>query len=363
MNTLESRHEKIRNATVLLLFLVISAVFIGMIWDFLLAVLMAAIFSGLSNPVYERLLRLFGGRKTPAAGATLLLVLLFIATPLAFFTVVVVSQASNVHQSMAPWVHEFLNESGGTDKFYESIPFWDRLEPYRELITKKLGEVTAVVSSFLANSLSAATRGTADFLFKLFVMLYSMFFFLIHGRKVLDEAMALLPLREQDKADLLDKFVSVSRATLRGTLVIGFVQGGLVGMAFYVAGIKGAAFWATITAVLSIIPGIGAPLVWVPAVVYLLAVGRVGPAIGLFVWCAFVVGMADNFLRPILVGKDTKMPDILVLLSTVGGIVLFGAVGLVIGPIVAALFIAVWRIYRETFGDLLSGTRTSDVEG
>jgi predicted PurR-regulated permease PerM len=106
-------------------------------------------------------------------------------------------------------------------------------------------------------------------------------------------------------------------------------------------------------AVLSIIPGIGTALVWVPAVIYLFSVGRTLPAIGLLLWCAIVVGMADNVLRPLLVGKDTEMPDLLVLLSTFGGLALFGAVGLVIGPVIAALFLAMWRIYSDTFGGLL----------
>jgi predicted PurR-regulated permease PerM len=355
--------QKIRYLAVLLLFLGISAVFLGMIWNFLLAVFMAAIFSGLSYPAYERLLRFFKGRKALASGATLILVLLLIVTPLVFFTGIVVSQALSISESVTPWVREFLNEPSDSEKFVEWIPFWDRLEPYREQITKKLGEVTGAIGSFLVDSLSAATRGTVDFFFQLFVMLYSMFFFLIHGRTILDDVMRLFPLPEQDKADLLDKFVSVSRATLKGSLVIGIIQGSLAGLAFYVAGIKGAAFWGTIMGILSILPGIGAPLIWVPAVIYLLAVGRIGPAIGLLLWCALVVGTVDNFLRPLLVGKDTKMPDLLVLLSTVGGISLFGAVGFVVGPVIAALFLAVYRIYGETFGDLLSAPQSVDGGG
>jgi predicted PurR-regulated permease PerM len=162
---------------------------------------------------------------------------------------------------------------------------------------------------------------------------------------------------------MLNKFLSVSKATLKGTLIIGIVQGGLAGIAFAVVGIEGAAFWGTIMAVLSIIPGIGITLVWLPAVGYLFAVGQIVPATGLFLWCAVVAGTADNFLRPVLVGKDTQMPDILVLLSTFGGIFMFGVVGFVIGPIIAALFIAIWRIYGEAFSDLLSAPKASEVEG
>ncbi|MGD2154684.1 MAG: AI-2E family transporter, partial [Gemmatimonadales bacterium] len=166
-----------------------------------------------------------------------------------------------------------------------------------------------------------------------------------------------MPLAPEDENRMVERFTSVARATIKGTLVIGIVQGGLAGLAFAVAGIEGAVFWGTIMVVLSIIPGIGTALVWVPAVIYLFAVGRVGTAIVLFIWCAAVVGTVDNVLRPWLVGKDTKMPDLLILLSTLGGLLLFGAVGIVVGPIVAALFVTVWDIYGLAFKEYLPEVR------
>jgi predicted PurR-regulated permease PerM len=267
-----------------------------------------------------------------------------------------------ISQSASPWISEHLREPTELGKLIERIPFLDKIEPYKAPIMENLGELASVVSSFLVNSISAATRGTVGFFFDLFIMLYAIFYFMTHGRELLDQIMQYVPLPQQDKVLMLDKFVSVSKATLKGTLIVGIVQGGLAGLAFAVVGIEGAAFWGTIMVVLSIIPGIGTALVWVPAVIYLFAVGRVVPAVGLLLWCALVVGTVDNFLRPILVGKDTQMPDILVLLSTLGGLFMFGAVGFVIGPIIAALFVAVWRIYGETFGDVLS-ERASEGEG
>jgi predicted PurR-regulated permease PerM len=287
---------------------------------------------------------------------------LVIATPLVLFAGIVASEASSISQSMEPWLNKQLEQPREWDQMLEGIPFWDRIAPYREPITAKLEELTSAFGSYLVNSLSAATRGTADIVFKLFVVLFSMFYFLTHGREVLDHVMRYVPLEERDKTQLLDKFVSVSKATLMGTLVIGIVQGGLAGLAFAVVGIKGAAFWGTIMAVLSIIPGVGTALIWGPAVIYLFAVGRIVPAVGLLLWCALVVGTADDLLRPALVGKGTQMPEILVLLSTFGGIFMFGALGFVIGPVIAALFIAVWRIYGEVFGDLIRGPQTPEGE-
>ena len=359
----EQTRKSLQRACVVFLFVLISAIFMRLIWGFLLAVVMAAIFAGLTYPLYTRLLRLFRGRKPAAAAVTLVVVFLLVVVPLVFFTEVVGEQAVQISQSVRPQVSGFLHKFDEPGAPLDWIPFWDRLEPYREQITKKLGDFAGAISAFLVNSLSAAAQGTLRFFFDLFIMAYSMFFFLMHGPEVRDQVMRLFPLEEADKELLLGKFVSVSRATIKGTLVIGIVQGGLAGLALAVVGIKGAVFWGTVMAVLSIIPGIGTALVWVPAVIYLFMVGRTLPAIGLLVWCAIVVGTADNVLRPLLVGKDTEMPDLLVLLSTFGGLALFGAIGLVIGPVIAALFLAMWRIYSETFDDLLMTPEAAADEG
>ena len=162
-----------------------------------------------------------------------------------------------------------------------------------------------------------------------------------------------MPLSNEDEALMLQRFASITRATVKGTLVIGIIQGALAGFAFWVAGIDGAVFWGTIMAILSIIPGIGAALIWVPAVIYLIATGQILAGLLLFAWCASVVGTIDNILRPILVGKDAKMPDLLILVGTLGGLFLFGPIGFIVGPIVCGLFLTVWEIYGATFKNIL----------
>ena len=152
---------------------------------------------------------------------------------------------------------------------------------------------------------------------------------------------------------MLARFTSITRATVKGTLVIGAIQGALAGVAFWVAGIDGAALWGTIMTILSIIPGIGAPLVWVPVVIVLFLNGQYLTATLLLVWCAAVVGTIDNFLRPVLVGRDAKMPDLLILIGTLGGLFLFGPIGFIVGPIICGLFLTVWDIYGATFKEVL----------
>jgi predicted PurR-regulated permease PerM len=215
------------------------------------------------------------------------------------------------------------------------------------------------ISGFLINRLSAVTVGTVNFLFMLFIMLYTMFFFLIDGHKLIEKMLYYLPLQDEDERRMLDKFASVTRATLKGTAVIGILQGGLAGAAFAVVGIHSAVFWGTIMAVLSFIPGIGTALVWGPAVILLAATGHLAKAIGLGVFCAAVVGSIDNLVRPVLVGRDTQMHELMILFGTLGGILMFGVVGVIIGPIIAALFVTVWDIYGMAFKEFLPDVSVS----
>lgn len=152
---------------------------------------------------------------------------------------------------------------------------------------------------------------------------------------------------------MLEKFTSVTRAMVKGTLLIGLLQGTLAGLAFVLAGVNNAVFWGTVMAVLSIVPGIGSAAVWVPASLILMFQGSVGAGIGLFVFCALVVGSIDNLLRPILVGKDTNMHELMIFFGTLGGLFMFGMSGLLIGPLIASLFLTVWDIYGVAFKDFL----------
>jgi len=355
--------DTFRKSFLVLLAVAISLIFFAMIRGFLVALLLAAVLSGMAQPLYRRLLRWFRGRRPLASVATLLVVLIVIVVPLVVFLGIVAAEAVQVAQGVRPWIEQQLREPSELERLLERVPFLETLAPYQDQIAAKLGELAARVGTFLVNSVAATTRGTAVFFFMLFVMLYAMFFFLIDGQRVLNRILYYMPLSPEDESRMVEKFVSVSRATIKGTLVIGIVQGGLAGLAFAVFGIGAAAFWGTVMMVLSIIPGVGTALVWVPAVIYLFAIGRVGAAIGLFIWCAVVVGTVDNLLRPWLVGKDTKMPDLLILLGTLGGLLLFGATGIVIGPIVAALFVTVWEIYGVAFKDYLPAVQHIAPEG
>jgi predicted PurR-regulated permease PerM len=319
-----------------------------------LTILLAGVFSALAQPLYRKLSSLFRGRQTPAAVCTLLLILLLIIGPLLTFFSILVAQAVQIADSAGPWIEKQVNEPDNLTRLIERFPELERLEAHRDQIVTKLGQAAGTVGSFLVNGLSATTKGTVTFFFHFFLLLYTMFFFLKDGRSILDKVLSYIPLAGRDKERLAEKFVSVSRATLKGTLIIGVVQGGLAGIGFAVAGIDGAVFWGTVMTVLSIIPAVGSALVWVPAVVYLIVTGHTMAGVVLGVYCALIVGSVDNILRPLLVGKDVRMHELLILFGTLGGIVLFGVVGFIIGPVIAALFTTIWEIYGTAFREVLS---------
>lgn len=360
-----SEQDLFRRRFLLFLALAVTAVFLYMIRGYLIALVLGAVFAGLAHPIYRFFLRRSRNRKTLSSVATLLLLLLAVGLPLAAFLGLVATNALEIGQVAVPWVQRNIAQPTLLEqRLLEKVPLLSHLEPYRESIVSSLGKVVERAGSYFFQSLSALTGGTAHFLLSFFILLYAMFFFLIGGTETLDKILGYLPLPKADKHRLALRFLSVSRATIKGTLVIGLVQGALCGFALWAAGIEGVAFWSVLMFILSVLPGIGAALVWGPAVIYLFVLDRTTAAVLLALWCGGVVGTIDNLLRPRLVGGDTEMPDLLILVGTLGGLTLFGASGLILGPVVAALFVTVWEIYGATFRDLLhSGTDDAATGG
>jgi predicted PurR-regulated permease PerM len=140
----------------------------------------------------------------------------------------------------------------------------------------------------------------------------------------------------------------VIRATIKGNVAVAAAQGIIGGLTFSLMGLQGSLLWGALMAFLSLLPAVGAALIWGPVAIYFLAVGAIGKSLGLIFVGVFVIGLVDNILRPLLVGKDTQMPDYVVLMSTIGGIALFGINGFVIGPVIAALFMAAWDLFASS---------------
>ncbi len=355
---------RFRQAFLLLLVAAISAAFVAMIRAFLLTILLAAIFAGLSYPVYEWILGRVRGRKALAAIATLLLLLVLVMAPLLGVLGAGANEALRVTETIKPRLQQLVDQPGEFDSRLRALPGYARVEPYRAQILTKAGELVGSTSAFLFAALSATTRATALFIFHFFVLLYTMFFFLTGGPGLLRGVLVYLPLTDSDKRRMVGKFVSVTRATLKGTILIGIAQGLLGGLAFWAVGIDGAIFWGTVMTVLSIIPGVGGALVWVPAAIILMTTGEVWRGIALALFCALIVGSVDNVLRPRLVGQDTKMHELLIFFSTLGGLMFFGAMGFILGPILAALFVTAWEMFGTAFRTALAepGSAAADPD-
>jgi len=356
MEPLTTSGTNLRTAFVLLLVAAVTALFLAVAWPFLKPLLLGALLAGLFHPLYRWITRLLGGRQSLGAGVTLLVLLVLGLGPISIFLGIVVQQALTVSDQAIPWLSHHLTAASTSnvhDWLVQRFPGLAEYMPSQEQLVQQVGTAAKTAGAFLVGFASRMTVTTAAFLLNLFVMLYAMFFFFKDGHKILERIFYYLPLSDEDETSMLARFTSITRATVKGTLVIGVIQGTLAGVAFWVAGIDGAALWGTIMTILSIIPGIGAPLVWVPVVIVLFVNGQYVTATLLLVWCGVVVATIDNFLRPVFVGRDAQMPDLLILIGTLGGLFLFGPMGFIVGPIICGLFLTVWDIYGTTFKAVL----------
>ncbi len=345
--------DYINKTTLLGLVVIISALFLTMIHQFLMAIFMAGLCSAMVSPIHHRLTEKLHGREILASSLTVLAIVLLVLTPLTVLITLVVTQAISVGESVTPWVQGFIKEPSTISALLEKVPYYEQILPYRDIIIQKAGELVGTVSNFLIDSLSSFTKLTIDAIFSSIIMLYVMFYFLTMGDVLLRKILYFLPLDDCNEQRLLHRFTSVTRATIKGTLIIGIMQGGICGIAFAIAGIEGPVFWGSVMAIMSIIPAFGTAIIWVPALIILALTGHFGGVIILAILCGAVAGNLDNVLRPRLVGKDTQMHDLFVLFGTLGGISMFGLLGIVLGPIVAALFITIWEIYGDAFKNYL----------
>src|SRR3954469_6286608 len=310
------------------------------------ALFMAIVFSSLQESSVQAL----RGKRGWAAFATLLVIIVSVLLPLALLTISVTHEATAFYQrfrsgdialadyfqrmvgALPEWVRGWLSRFGVDD-----LP----------AVQRKLAEALGRSSDALTQHVFKIGQGTLDFVVSFFVMLYLLYFFLRDGRALAQETARAMPLAPDHTRRILGQFATVVRATVKGNVVVALVQGALGWLAFWFLDITGALLWGAVMAILSLLPAVGAALVWGPVALYLLTTGSTFEGIGLVVWGVVVIGLVDNALRPILVGKETKLPDWLVLIATLGGLSVFGLNGFVIGPAIAAVFIVAWEIFSE----------------
>jgi len=350
-----------QSAFVILLVGAITWIFLSVIWPFTQALLFGAILAAFCQPAFRRLSRFLGGRRTLAASIILIALIIFLVGPVSTIAGVGVAQAIEVSNAAVPWAKKTFGTTTTFDVhnwLAAQVPWAHHLIPDQETILGHISEAVKLSGAIVMDGMKRLTAGTAGVLLNLFVTMFATFYFMLNGTTVLDKILHYTPLSNDHAKLLLARFISVTRATVKGTLLIGTVQGILAGIAFYVAGLEGAVLWGALTILLSVIPG-GGTLVWIPAVIYLFYTGNHVAAICVAAWCVGVVSTIDNFMRPALVGKDAQMPSLMILIGTLGGLYLYGFLGFILGPLICGLFISAWEVYGAVFKDQLSTLSTT----
>jgi predicted PurR-regulated permease PerM len=349
-----SNSPALQDKAFLVLLLAVSIAFGWILLPFYGAVFWGIVLAIVFAPVYRWLLARLRRRPNLAAIVTLALIVLIVVLPLAFVAAALVREGTTMFQRIQSGEISFA-------RYFQQIvavlPAWvagllDRFGIADiGALQQKIAEGASQGSKALATRAFDIGQNALDFVVSFFVTLYLAFFLLRDGSRLSRKVWEAIPLDPESKRDFFAMFATVIRATVKGNILVAAFQGLLGGLAFWYLGVHGAVLWAVLMAFLSLLPAIGAAVVWVPVALYLLVTGDVWQGVGLIAWGTLVIGLVDNLLRPILVGKDIRMPDYLVLISTLGGMAIFGLNGFVIGPVIAAMFLAAWEIFVDARRD------------
>lgn len=341
------RPPDLEHKSFLLLLAVVTIAFLAILFPLFGAVMWAVALAILFDPMHERILRRLKGRPNWAAVCTVLVVLVLVILPSVITAVFVVQEGSVLVERLRSGE---IDLASYYQRLVDVMPDWmgGMLERFGladlPALQKKLSASAAQGTQPIAMQVWLLSQAALDFAVSFVVMLYLLFFFLRDGEAITQRIRRAAPLNQQQQKRLLGNFTAVIRATVKGNVVVAALQGALGGLALLVLGIPGAFLWGVVMAFLSLLPAVGAALVWGPVAIYLLVTGAVWKGVALIAFGTFVIGLVDNLLRPMLVGKDTKLPDWVVLVTTLGGMSLFGLNGFVIGPVIAAMFIAAWDL-------------------
>ena len=342
--------EKLEQSAFLIMLALVTGVFFWLLRPFFAPLLWACIIAVLFHPMQVWLEKRWGKRPNTIALTTLLACMVLVVMPVLLLLASFLQQGLAVYEQIQAGE---LQPGKYIDQVRNAFPvlqgLLERFDIDMTTVRDNAAKAAVAASQFLARNALAVGQGAFGFVLKLALMLYVAYFLLRDGRKLVEKLVHAIPLGDERERLLFQKFAEVARATVKGNLLVALVQGMLGGLIFWILGLPAALLWGVVMTVLSLIPAVGAGLVWLPAAIYLYAVGDWISATVLIAYGVLIIGLADNILRPLLVGRDTKLPDWMVLLSTLGGIAMVGINGFVIGPLIAVLFVAFWQIFSSEF--------------
>tara|TARA_B100001559_G_scaffold278162_1_gene249952 strand:+ start:515 stop:1531 length:1017 start_codon:yes stop_codon:yes gene_type:complete len=324
-----------------LLLAVITVLFVSIIFDFAAPILWSIVVSIIFYPVYEKFL-LMTNKKSLSSILSLILILLLVIIPS-------IAMLGLIGNELISFINSYEKQS--FEAYMQMIPEESLINKILGSLGLNIAELTEKLDDFLITaikifyeSISKISANIINFFISLFIFIYLTFFFLRDGEKILQTCMDSFPMNNDDEIYLLNEFRKTTRATIKGTVTVALAQGFLGYLTLLLLGIEGALIWGAVMALLSIVPAVGTIIVWLPIALVLFANGAIMDAILLIFSGIFIIGMIDNILRPILISKETKIPDYLILLTTIGGISIFGITGFILGPIIASLFISIWSL-------------------
>lgn len=345
---MSNKSHNLQFQTFLLLLTAVTIAFAWLLRPYYGALFWGAALAIIFMPLHRRILRSVGARPNLAALASVALCVLIVIIPLIAITGALVQEG-------AVFYHKLSGGQLNLGQYFEQALHALPASVQDELARFGLGDMDSVkntvssgavkASKFLATQAFSVGQNTFEFMISLGIMLYLLFFLLRDGPSLAQHTAQLIPLNDDHKNHLFRKFATVVRATVKGNIVVAATQGLLGGIIFWLLGIEGALLWGVLMGFLSLLPAVGAALIWFPIAVFFLLTGAIWKGTILILFCVLVIGLVDNLMRPLLVGKDTKMPDYVILISTLGGLTLFGLNGFVIGPLIAALFMACWDLF------------------
>ncbi len=345
--------SKFKNLTFFTFLILITLAFLYLIKPFFYPIFWAAIIAGIFYPVFKWIKSKIKYANLSSL-VTIVIVLVIIIIPVALLSSLILKESLSIYTSLANNQGPIVSTVKNVISWVQNNPITDKLNIDEQQVTAKLTEVAKTITDLIFTAAKNLTQNSLTFLIMFVIMIYALFFFLKDGEKMLKKLAHISPLGETHEEIMYKKFTSTVRAVLKGTLIVGAIQGFLGGVLFYITGVEGALVLGIIMMLFSIVPGFGSYVVWLPAAITMFILGNIWQGVLIVIIGALVISTIDNFLRPVLVGKDTQMHPLLILFSTLGGLILFGVSGFVIGPIIVALLLSLWEMYEQYYREELS---------
>lgn len=344
----DKQQANFQNIIFLILLAFITGLLAYILKSFFLAVFWAVLIASVFAPLYKFINKKIVNPNI-CAGITMMGIILCLILPVGLLIDLLIMEIIDIYQSFNSYSSNWIGTLSEALKALSKKPIFASLNLDQTLLINKSQEAFKVLTSYVFSHISEFTKNTILVVVQFAVMLYSLFFFLRDGERLVKTITENIPVDNKHLEHFINQFLTTAKASLKFTFIIGGIQGFLGGMIFYITGIERALVWGVLMFALSIVPAIGCALIWAPAGIIMLLLGNIWQGVTILIFGSLVISSVDNLLRPVLLGRDTQMHSLLIFLSTLGGIAAMGFSGFILGPVIASLFLAGWKLFPEIY--------------